>query len=280
MSLCNGGRGDRVTTRDVVRMSERSRWRVEDAGSLLRLSRTCPSMAGTEFLPDFDLALGMKLAPASNEGGRLKAVDDQGRLWLKAYVINPREIVEAYGIRVAWDAFEKTLDRFRERPRMLAHHDVAQPVGNWPETTMARDGFSARGFVSSARPDVQQLTMDGALDVSAGFVVEGAEWNKDLEILDIKQASLFEISLVAIPAMTSSFLDVVAGWSPDEVREGDRGVQPLTEPAADDRQTEDWSCLDEALVAASRSLVGTGALVAEASRLGVLIAEGFGGGGR
>jgi HK97 family phage prohead protease len=147
---------------------------------------------------------------------RLKALDDEGRLHVTSLASTPdidlqNEIVEV-------GAFASSLQSFALNPQMLAYHDMAQPVGLWPEQKITAAGLVLSGFISSARPDIQRLVLDGVLaHASVGFYVRNRDWDDDLDVLRITDLELIEASLVPIPANPYTFVEAAKAWRDGEV---------------------------------------------------------------
>lgn len=87
--------------------------------------------------------------------------------------------------------------------RMLFQHDPAQPIGSW--TAIAEDeyGLKVRGRLSPGSEkarEVRALIRDGALDgLSIGFKVARGRTDPRTGIRHIKEADLWEISVVTFP---------------------------------------------------------------------------------
>ncbi|MHB2265911.1 HK97 family phage prohead protease [Aliihoeflea sp. PC F10.4] len=87
--------------------------------------------------------------------------------------------------------------------RMLFQHDPAQPIGAW--TSIAEDeyGLKVRGRLSPGSEkarEVRALIRDGALDgLSIGFKVVRGRTDPKTGIRHIRQADLWEISVVTFP---------------------------------------------------------------------------------
>jgi len=164
--------------------------------------------ATARMVPDIEVFTRLELRPHGAKAAR----DESGRLAIRSLMSTPsidemQEIVEV-------GAFKSSLAKFMERPRMLAYHDMMQPVGNWTRLELAEGGLSGEGFISSARPDIQQLVIDEVLDgASIGFFINEAEYDEEMELFRIKDLELVEVSLVPIPANRDTFVEVAKAWT-------------------------------------------------------------------
>lgn len=193
-----------------------SQFSLDRSDGMVRLTRSAQSRPLDDGTLVPDLALGGKLTllAANGEDGA-QALDSKGRQNVRAYITNPNEIVQTPEIasgasgRILDGAFSASIAEFNESPRMLAFHNMTQPIGNW--TRVWEDaGLWGEGFISAARPDMQRLALDGVLEVSAGFWIDEALFNEDLELFDIVKTSLVEVSLLPFGRMRSAFLEVAA----------------------------------------------------------------------
>lgn len=173
--------------------------------------------------------------------------DDDGRLWIRSLIHTPD--IDSTNERLAWDFFLESMPLFMERPRMLAYHDLKQPVGNWPAFQISEAGTLLTGFVSKARPDIQDLVRDDVLDSSVGFLMQEAIWNEELEILEGIKGRLFEGSLVPIPANESVWVEVLSGfkqYAPTEaLNTKDSVIEPEETPAPEMEREIPAPCLPD-----------------------------------
>lgn len=187
-----------------------------------------------KYEPDIKVFFGA-LEVKDADGGDPR--DEFGRLPVHSLASTPdidlgREIVLP-------SAFLSSIDRFAQRPVMLAYHDMAQPAGLWPGQRISDDGLLLEGFVSGARPDIQQLVIDGVIaGASIGFNRKpgGVEWDEDQEVLVFTDLDLWEVSLVPLPMNPSTYVEVsksMQSWMDTkslELREGLR-KSPTPPPA-------------------------------------------------
>lgn len=102
--------------------------------------------------------------------------------------------------------------------RMLFQHDPAQPIGVW--TSIAEDdyGLKVRGRLSTGSDkarEVRALIRDGALDgLSIGFKVVRGRTDPRTGIRHIRQADLWEISVVTFPMQAGARISLKAEGLP------------------------------------------------------------------
>ena len=106
-------------------------------------------------------------------------------------------------------AFTKTLKKKGpQKVKLLWQHDPAQPIGVWEELTEDKRGLKVKGrlLVGQGVPKADEayaLLKAGALDaMSVGFMIPPGGWEYDdkKQVRIIKEADLWEISLVTFPA--------------------------------------------------------------------------------
>lgn len=110
--------------------------------------------------------------------------------------------------------------------RMLFQHDPAQPIGAWTSIEEDDFGLKVRGRLSagSARArEVRALIQDGALDgLSIGFKVARGRTDPRTGIRHIREADLWEISVVTFPMQEGARIAVVKGTALPSTREFER----------------------------------------------------------
>jgi HK97 family phage prohead protease len=110
-------------------------------------------------------------------------------------------------------AFKKTLSEHKKAgtmPAMLFNHDMDNCIGCYTEAAEDGDGLLLTGKVAqSARTpaggDIYELMTMGALNgLSIGFSVEKCKLDEKSKVREITEISLFETSIVTIPAQSSA----------------------------------------------------------------------------
>jgi HK97 family phage prohead protease len=93
------------------------------------------------------------------------------------------------------------LENFKRNPIILFNHNYDKPIGRATGLKTGSDGLELEAKISKAAPDaVAQLVKDGVLGAfSVGFRVKDADYIKETDGLLIKDAELFEVSVVSVP---------------------------------------------------------------------------------
>lgn len=136
---------------------------------------------------------------------RLKEVTDEGEFSGYGSVF---DVVDLYKEVVARGAFKKSLEEWQAEDRLppaLWQHDSREPVG--PFTKMLEDekGLYVEGRllvrdVQRAREARALMQAKAISGLSIGFDVVIDEWNKETQLLTLKQVNLWEVSIVTFPA--------------------------------------------------------------------------------
>jgi len=92
------------------------------------------------------------------------------------------------------------LDNFTNNPIILFNHDYNRPIGRATKVTSVDGGLHLEARISKAAKDVAELVKDGVLGAfSVGFRVKDADYVEETDGLLIKDAELFEVSVVSVP---------------------------------------------------------------------------------
>lgn len=92
------------------------------------------------------------------------------------------------------------LDHFEKNPIILFNHNYDRPIGRATEVRVTDKGLELEARVSKAEPQLSQLIKDGVLGTfSVGFRVKDADYISETDGLKIKDAELFEVSVVSVP---------------------------------------------------------------------------------
>jgi len=105
------------------------------------------------------------------------------------------------GDSISAEAWNKGgLDNFSNNPIILFNHDYNRPIGRATKVTSVDGGLHLEARISNAAKDVAELVKDGVLGAfSVGFRVKDADYVKETDGLLIKDAELFEVSVVSVP---------------------------------------------------------------------------------
>ena len=93
------------------------------------------------------------------------------------------------------------LRNFEKNPIILFNHDYNKPIGRATGLKVTDNGLELKAKISKSAPDhVAQLVKEGILGAfSVGFRVKDADYLTETDGLKIKDAELFEVSVVSVP---------------------------------------------------------------------------------
>ncbi len=93
------------------------------------------------------------------------------------------------------------LGNFEKNPIILFNHDYNKPIGRATGLKVTENGLELKAKISKSAPDhVAQLVKEGILGAfSVGFRVKDADYLSETDGLKIKDAELFEVSVVSVP---------------------------------------------------------------------------------
>tara|TARA_R110000765_G_scaffold144260_1_gene246217 strand:+ start:84 stop:2063 length:1980 start_codon:yes stop_codon:yes gene_type:complete len=99
------------------------------------------------------------------------------------------------------DAWTKGgLENFKTNPIILFNHNYDKPIGRATNLKVTDNGLEISAKISKAAGDVTQLIKDGVLGAfSVGFKVKDADYMTETDGYKIKDAELFEVSVVSLP---------------------------------------------------------------------------------
>ena len=100
------------------------------------------------------------------------------------------------------DAWTKGgLENFKANPIILFNHNYDKPIGRAKELKVTENGLEISAKISKGAGDnVTQLIKDGVLGAfSVGFKVKDADYMTETDGYKIKDAELFEVSVVSLP---------------------------------------------------------------------------------
>lgn len=118
--------------------------------------------------------------------------------------------------RVAAGAFGKALRRRGAKGvRMLFQHDPNEVIGNWIDIREDATGLFVRGRLNTGVTrgrEVLELVRAGALDgLSIGFKTVSADHDRATGVRTIREADLWEISIVTFPMLPDARVSEVKG---------------------------------------------------------------------
>jgi HK97 family phage prohead protease len=127
------------------------------------------------------------------------------------------------GDSISAEAWQKGgLKNFEKNPIILFNHDYDKPIGRATGLKAGPDGLELECKISKSAPaNVAELVKDGVLGAfSVGFRVKDADYIKETDGLMIKDAELFEVSVVSVPCNQSATFSLAKSFdSSDEYEE-------------------------------------------------------------
>lgn len=117
--------------------------------------------------------------------------------------------VDLGGDIVIAGAFSKSIGSGR-KVRMLFQHDTDKVVGAWTSVSEDENGLKVSGVLADTPRgnEIYQLLKMGAIDgLSIGYRTVAWEWKGDVRV--IKEAELWEVSVVTFPMNESAKIDAV-----------------------------------------------------------------------
>jgi HK97 family phage prohead protease len=92
------------------------------------------------------------------------------------------------------------LENFKNNPIILFNHDYNKPIGRATGLEVTDTGLEISAKISKAAGDITQLVKDGVLGAfSVGFRCKDSEYMTEHDGYKIKDAELFEVSVVSVP---------------------------------------------------------------------------------
>ena len=92
------------------------------------------------------------------------------------------------------------LENFKGNPIILFNHDYNKPIGRATDLQVTDKGLEITAKISKAAGDITHLVKDGVLGAfSVGFRCKDSEYMTETDGYKIKDAELFEVSVVSVP---------------------------------------------------------------------------------
>jgi len=123
------------------------------------------------------------------------------------------------GDSISAEAWQKGgLKNFEKNPIILFNHDYDKPIGRATGIKAGSNGLELEAKISKAAPSsVAQLVKDGVLGAfSVGFRVKDADYLKETDGLMIKDAELFEVSVVSVPCNQAATFSLAKSFDSTE----------------------------------------------------------------
>ena len=120
---------------------------------------------------------------------------------------------------ISKEAWEKGgLENFKNNPVILFNHDYDKPIGRATGIKVTENGLELEAKISKSAPSaVCELVKDGVLGAfSVGFRVKDADYIKETDGLMIKDAELFEVSVVSVPCNQAATFSLAKSFDSQE----------------------------------------------------------------
>ena len=114
------------------------------------------------------------------------------------------------------------LHNFEKNPIILFNHNYDKPIGRATGLKVTENGLELKAKISKSAPDhVAQLVKEGILGAfSVGFRVKDADYDQKTDGLVVKDAELFEVSVVSVPCNQAATFSISKSFdSMDEYEE-------------------------------------------------------------
>ena len=122
------------------------------------------------------------------------------------------------GDTISAEAWQKGgLKNFEKNPIILFNHDYDRPIGRATGMKAGPNGLELECKISKNAPgNVAELVKDGVLGAfSVGFRVKDADYIKETDGLMIKDAELFEVSVVSVPCNQAATFSLAKSFDSD-----------------------------------------------------------------
>ena len=109
------------------------------------------------------------------------------------------------------------LKNFEKNPIILFNHDYNRPIGRATGIKAGPNGLELEAKISKAAKDVVELVKDGVLGAfSVGFRVKDADYLEETDGLKIKDAELFEVSVVSVPCNQAATFSLAKSFDSEQ----------------------------------------------------------------
>ena len=128
------------------------------------------------------------------------------------------------------------LENFKGNPIILFNHDYNKPIGRATGLEVTDKGLDITAKISKAAGDITQLVKDGVLGAfSVGFRCKDSEYMTETDGYKIKDAELFEVSVVSVPCNQGATFGLAKSFdSMEEYRNYQKEILQANSTAAAD----------------------------------------------
>ena len=137
------------------------------------------------------------------------------------------------------------LDNYKTNLIVLFNHDYNKPIGRATSLEVTENGLEFGAKISKSSGEIKDLIKDGVLGAfSVGFRVKDADYNKETDGYTIKDAELFEVSVVSVPCNQGAMFSVAKSF--DSMKEynewkthfNNNEAQNTSAPQAEDKTSK------------------------------------------
>jgi len=142
--------------------------------------------------------------------------EDDGTVKIRGYASTNNEdragdVIEA----AAWE--KGGLKNYQNNPIILFNHNYNEPIGKTIDLRTTDRGLEINGLISKSAGKIRDMVKEGVLGAfSVGFRVKDAEHIEETDGLRIKDAELFEVSVVSVPANQAAVFSVTKSFDSEE----------------------------------------------------------------
>ena len=143
--------------------------------------------------------------------------DDDGSVNIRG--LASTNSMDRVGDVINHDAWTKSggLENFEKNPIILFNHDYNKPIGRATSMEVNTDGLELGAKISKSAGEIKDLIKDGVLGAfSVGFRVKDAVYNEETDGLEIKDAELFEVSVVSVPANQTAMFSLAKSFDSEK----------------------------------------------------------------
>lgn len=144
------------------------------------------------------------------------------------------------------------LNNFEKNPIILFNHDYNKPIGRATKLQVTKNGLEMEAKISKSAPDhVAQLVKEGILGAfSVGFRVKDADYIKETDGIMVKDAELFEVSVVSVPCNQAATFSLAKSFdSQEEYEEFKKSLKNSVEKDSDEEMSSEDSIETQSTVA-------------------------------
>ena len=120
---------------------------------------------------------------------------------------------------IAAEAWSKGgLRNFEKNPIILFNHNYDKPIGRATGLKVTDNGLELKAKISKSAPEgVAELVKEGILGAfSVGFRVKDADYIEETDGLKIKDAELFEVSVVSVPCNQAATFSLAKSFDSEQ----------------------------------------------------------------